>query len=213
MMRKALLSTICTIALLLVSTTGFAAEKVDNVFIAGFDAGYQLGSGWFGENYDAGITERVFFGYGITEYFSMELYVSPYVTTSPSGDDVANQDSASILGAGVLGRLYPRKVYREADFKVVQPYLGLGLGIFNITYQYKSGMAPGTNDSDSVMPFLADLRLGIDFFVTEYLSIGPSIGYGMFLTVLSESDTVDADVSDNFGGGVIDGSVGLKFQW
>ncbi len=93
-MRKALIVTICALCLLAFVLPVSAAENVDNVFITGLNVGYNGATGWIGENYDAGIGFGLFFGYGITEYFSMQIDFIPMVMTSPSGDDVDTQDTA-----------------------------------------------------------------------------------------------------------------------
>jgi hypothetical protein len=211
-----------------------AVEDMDNVFITGLNVGYNGATGWIGENYDAGLGFSLFFGYGITEYFSMEIDFIPMMMTSPSGDDVKDgQDSAvwggfsngGFGGFGIMGRLYPRKAFREADLKTVQPWLGLGLTYINFIWEYDTPPAGTDYDYDGLTNLLLDFRFGIDFYITEWVSIGPSIGlHKPFLfgdSLQGESvgdfvypDDLDADLQSDWEGSLMwDAALGVKFQW
>lgn len=223
-MRKAFLAIIFALSLMAFALPVSASDKVDNVFITGLNAGYYGSTGWIGENYDAGVGFGLFFGYGITEYFSMELDYYPMFMTSPSGDDVDNQDTAvwggfangGFGGIGIMGRLYPRKTFREADFKVVQPYLGLGATYLNFIWEYKE-VPEGTDyEYDGVTNLLVDFAFGIDFYVAEWVSIGPSLGIHkpFLMGDTLQGETVESEQKTDWEGSYLwNASLGVKFQW
>ena len=241
-MRKACFA-LCLVILLGLSTTTFAAEKVDNVYQIGTNVGFYAPMGWLGENFDAGPGFGLFFGYGITEYFSMEIDYIPMIMTAPSGDDVDNMDTAvwggfsngGFGGIGIMGRLYPRKAFREADFKVVQPYLGLGFTYTSFIWENKSTQQPLLDDNgeqvndangnpviqqlddyDGVNTLLLDFAFGIDFYITEWVSLGFNVGVHKpnIIGDTLQGNTVDTDFESDFNGSMLlNGSASLKFQW
>ncbi len=241
-MRKATMVVIFTLAMLTLTIPAIGAEPVDNVFITGLDVGYYGATGWIGENFDGGPGFGLFFGYGITEYFSMQLDYMPMIMTSPSGDDVKGMDTAvwggysngGIGAIGISGRLYPRKVYREADFKVVQPYLALGFKYLSARWEWKNSTSDNddTDDStvdtlhktaldngdeyDGVTNILFDFRFGIDFHITDFVSLGPSLGIHkpFMMGDYIQGETMDRDFKSDWEGSMLwDAALGLKFQW
>lgn len=222
-MRKALTVAICALAFVILAIPAFASDPVDNVFTVGLDIGYYGPMGWIGENFDGGPGFGLYFGYGITEYFSMQLDYMPMIMTSPSGDDVKNMDTAvwggysngGFGGVGITGKLFPRKVYREADFKVVQPFIFLGAKYVSFIYEYKTATLEG-DEYDGINNIILDFGVGVDFYITDFVSLGPSVGIHkpFLMGDTIQGQTVDSDFKSDWEGSMLwNASLGLKFQW
>ncbi|NLH47040.1 MAG: hypothetical protein GX444_00395 [Myxococcales bacterium] len=179
------------LAVVLTASLTFAAEKLDNVFIAGLDGGYYGYTGWMGDNFDGGFGGALFFGYGITRNFSIELDYIPAITTSPSGDDVKEgldaaywgglgQEYSGIGGIGVSGKLYPRDRFRDADFVRLQPVLRMGLGWMPFMWTYKdSTKVPAgqvalynNEDYDGFNNLYVNIGGGLDVMLAKWISLG-----------------------------------------
>lgn len=231
MSRKSLATIVLLTLIASVSVAG-AAEKVDNVFIAGVDGGYHGFTGWLGENFAGGVGGALFFGYGITNNFAIELDYLPMVTTDPTGDDVDTfMDAASFGGVGgeaggfgglgISGKLYPRERFRDADFVIVQPMLRMGLGYLPFYWDYKTDNATQTTyneDFDGYSSMYLNLGGGLDFMLAKWVSIGLDVRiWKMFIT----GDTVNGYAADDdlffktdFEGSMMySAGANLTFQW
>ena len=192
------------------------AIDVDNVFYAGISPSYSMGllpnlfnsssskyltavdKRFWGDDVSGKINIGAFFGYGITEYFSMEIepYYSLYMGSQ------SQLSSVSQVGAYINGRLFPRKTFRESDFKVVQPFLLLGLGPGVMNWKFKDAAYNTPELSKPTIEYLPDLKtkssafvlnlkfsVGVDFFLDEpgvgsnvigpYLGINTPMPFGL----------------------------------
>jgi len=235
-MNRKILAGVVALVFVLAAGHALAAEKVDNVFITGADVGYFGYMGWLGENFDAGPGFSLFFGYGITENFSVQLDYIPMLMTSPSGDDVEDyldtatfggvgHESGQFGGFGISGKLYPRKRFRDADFLRVQPFYTMGLGWLPFVYDYTDtaksdpfliSTAVIEDDYEGFNMLYANLGFGVDFMLARWISLGLNARIYRFF-VMAESlngyELHEDAVADVQGSMMYQAGLNLTFQW
>lgn len=227
-MGRKTLAGVIVLALLVLAGQAVAAEKVDNVFIVGFDAGYFGYTGWMGEQFTGSVGGNLFFGYGITENFSMQIDYYPLIMTTPDGDEVEDafdqaywggiaQVGDQFGGFGISGKLYPRGRFREVDFLRVQPFLTLGAGTIPFIWAYTDEVADlSGEDYDGFNAVYANFGGGIDFMLAKWFSINLHAKlwryfmYGDTLQGYEVDDDLKTDVEGSMAYQV---GLGLTFQW
>lgn len=203
------------LAFLLTAAGGFAAEKVDNVFIAGLDAGYCGYTGWMGENFQPNVGGALFFGYAITPNFAIELDYIPLLAaeTAEDADDSQyyqraywggiGQDAGGFGGLGLSGKLYPRNRFRDADFVLVQPYYRMGLGWLPFMWEYEwwTKTPPRevplyeNEDWDGFNSIYLNVGGGVDFMLAKWVSLGVDLRLWSFFVM---GDTINGYAADDY---------------
>jgi hypothetical protein len=236
MSRKSLVG-VLFVLLATVAVAG-AAEKVDNVFIAGVDADYFVHTGWVGSNYSGGIGGSLFFGYGITKNFAIEADWMPDIMSAPTGKDVKNAQNAAYWGGigqkdggmgglGLSGKLYPRERFRDSDFVIAQPYARLGLGWMPFIWTNKNPGTVVTKNAgfttttttkayDGFNDVYLNLGGGCDFMITKFFSLGPEVRMWKYFVV---GKTLQGYSTSSYHTGDYQNSLGFSlglnvtFQW
>jgi hypothetical protein len=227
-MGRKTLAGIVALTVLVWAGSALAVESVENCFIAGLDAGYFGYTGWLGDNFSGGVGGSLFFGYGITENFAMEIDWIPLATVSPTGDQVKDiYDTASwgglgseggqFGGFGISGKLYPRGRFRDADFVNWQPFLTLGAGTLPFVFTYATDAKPITGETyDGFNVLYVNLGGGLEYMFTRWVGLNLNVRlYKWFQYGNSLQDYTIADKRiDNINGSMAyQAGLGLTFQW
>ena len=181
-----------------------------------------------GKNLNGGLGGGLFFGYGITENFAMEIDWIPLLMASPHGTDVKDiwdnsgfggigVGGGAFGGFGVSGKLYPRGRFRDADFVNWQPFLMLGAGYMPFVFTYKSAAKPPTGESyDGFKSIYAYLGGGVEYMFNPHIGLNVNVRlwkffqYGDSLQGYSLDSTFKSDIS---GSMAYQAGLGLTFQW
>jgi hypothetical protein len=233
-MGRKSLAGICLLVFLATASFATAAEKVDNVFIVGLEGGYQTYTGWMGENFAAGYSGGLFFGYGITNNFAVQLDYIPLSTTDPSGDDVEldfksaywggiGQEYSGMGGIGVSGKLYPRNRFRDSDFVIVQPMARMGVGwmplIWVIQDEYPDVQEKyNFEDFDGYNTVYLNIGGGCDFMLAKWVSLGLDVRLWKYFVM---GDTINGYAADDAklfkddleSSFALSGGLNVTFQW
>ena len=231
MSRKIIVGVILCVVLAAAAVAG-AAEKVENVFIAGLDAGYYGHTGWLGQNFGGGIGGALFFGYGITRNFAIELDYQPIVTSSVKSSSAKQiysnayfgglgQSFSGMGGIGASGKLYPRDRFRDADFVIVQPFARLGLGWEPFIWTYQKSVQPLLNykKGDGFNNLYLNIGGGCDFMIVKWFSLGFDLRLWKYFPMTKTIDGFTTKGSSLYKVGSYDssltysGGLNATFQW